>query len=245
MYEHMRAEITSGGQVYIVCPLIEESASDAFAGVKAAVVERQRLVEDGILLEDECGLLHGGQSSEEKEAAIAAFFSGETPVLVSTTVVEVGVDVPAASIMVIEHADHFGLASLHQLRGRVGRGSRPSTCYLVTDKSADVPRLQVMERHSSGFKVAEEDFRLRGTGDILGTKQHGNGDVSSSLKLYRIPQDAGLVEMAREAAALIIEKNREIVAEGQEEEWPLELLAEALDPRVVSQDLMELPTFSN
>lgn len=244
MHEHMRAEIASGGQVYIVCPLIEDSTSDAFAGVKAAVVERQRLVQDGILTEDECGLLHGGQSGEEKEAAIAAFVSGKTPVLVSTTVIEVGVDVPAASVMVIEHADHFGLASLHQLRGRVGRGSRPSTCYLVTDKNTDVPRLQVMERHSSGFKVAEEDFRLRGTGDILGTKQHGNGDASS-LKLYRIPQDAGLVEMAREAAALIIEKNREVVAAGEDEEWPLELLAETLDPRVVSQDLLELPTFSN
>jgi len=244
MYEHMRAEIASGGQVYIVCPLIEDSTSDAFAGVKAAVAEQQRLVQDGILTEDECGLLHGGQNGEEKEAAIAAFVSGKKPVLVSTTVVEVGVDVSAASIMVIEHADHFGLASLHQLRGRVGRGNRPSTCYLLTDKNTDLPRLQVMERHSSGFKVAEEDFRLRGTGDILGTKQHGNGDVSS-LKLYRIPQDAGLVELAREAATLIIEKNREVVAAGEDEEWPLELLAETLDPRVVSQDLLELPTFSN
>lgn len=267
LYAAMRAELAAGGQVYIVCPLVDgvkeaatssasEDSKDREAldgevkssasfnvdgGLKAAVQERDRLVAEGELGADQCGVLHGRMSSEEKEAVMSAFAAGRTPVLVSTTVVEVGVDVPAASMMIVEHADRFGLAQLHQLRGRVGRGSRASLCFLMTGRHGDAARrLRLLERSSSGFEIAEADFGIRGAGDVLGRRQSGRETTSTSggLTLFQLPQDAPLVECAREAAALHIRDHP------RPEGWPRELLSAVVDPSLLDIDLAELPTMS-
>jgi len=274
VYEAMRREVAAGGQVYIVCPLVDgkspgsssssiSSSSDedvssqeqqqyesgssrgggggvssksGTSGLKAAVHERDRLIAEGEIEAPQCGLLHGRMSSEEKEAALAAFAAGKTPVLISTTVVEVGVDVPAASLIIVEHADRFGLAQLHQLRGRVGRGDRASACYLITDKAgAEARRLRVLERCSSGFEVAEADFAIRGAGEVIGRRQSGK-DAMGGLKVCQLPQDAMLVEMAREAAAGLM-----AASEGRPAGWSRELLAAVVDPSLLDLDLAELP----
>ena len=239
LYTAIRSEISTGGRVYIVCPLVEGSKAAGMDDLKAAVSEKERLVNDGILSEQECGLLHGRMSAEEKESAIAAFASGETHALISTTVVEVGVDVPEASLIVVEHADRFGLAQLHQLRGRVGRGNRPSSCYLMADRGKDVERLRILEATSNGFEVAEEDFRLRGAGEILGIRQSGK-DATSSLKACKLPEDLALLEKAREAAALFMEKHPEGPVS-----WPKEMLWLVRNPNLLSLDLAELPSLSD
>lgn len=263
VYDHMRREVAAGGQVYIVCPLVEEkeknsgarsssgssdedtsSSNSRLSGdvggnrqLKAAVQERDRLVAEGEIAAELCGVLHGRMSSEEKEAALAAFVSGRTPVLISTTVVEVGVDVPAASLMIVEHADRFGLAQLHQLRGRVGRGDRASACYLLTDKSGEESeRLKVLEKSSSGFDVAEADFAIRGAGDVIGRRQSGK-EALGSLKVTNLPEDAALVEAAREAAAALM-----AATHGKPTGWSRELLAAVVDPSLVDLDLAEIPS---
>ncbi|KAH7620587.1 hypothetical protein Ndes2526B_g04506 [Nannochloris sp. 'desiccata'] len=272
VYEAMRREVAAGGQVYIVCPLVDgkspgnssssisssdedvssqeeqqrESGSSrgssgvnsgsSTSGLKAVVHERDRLIAEGEIEASQCGLLHGRMSSEEKEAALAAFAAGKTPVLISTSVVEVGVDVPAASLIIVEHADRFGLAQLHQLRGRVGRGDRASSCYLITDKAgAEAQRLRVLERCSSGFEVAEADFAIRGAGEVIGRRQSGR-DALGGLKVCQLPQDAMLVETAREAAAGLM-----AASEGRPTGWSRELLAAVVDPSLLDLDLTELP----
>jgi ATP-dependent DNA helicase RecG len=264
VYEAMRREVAAGGQVYIVCPLVdgkspsggtismsmsssidEETTSGSSgggnspSGLKAAVHERDRLIAEGEIEASQCGLLHGRLSSEEKEAALAAFAAGKTPVLISTTVVEVGVDVPAASLIIVEHADRFGLAQLHQLRGRVGRGDRASACYLITDKPGEeAQRLRVLERCSSGFEVAEADFAFRGAGEVIGRRQSGK-EAQGGLKVSQLPQDAMLVEMAREAAAGLM-----AATDGRPTGWSRELLAAVVDPSLLDLDLAELPSVS-
>jgi ATP-dependent DNA helicase RecG len=190
--EHLRRALTEGRQAYWVCPLVGESetaeltaAEDRFAALRLA------------LGDDAVGLVHGQLAPAAKDAAMADFIAGRTRLLVATTVIEVGVNVPAASIMVIEGAQHFGLAQLHQLRGRVGRGTAASTCLLVYDpplgKTA-LARLETMRRTEDGFEIAEEDLRLRGAGDLLGVQQSGMpefrvADLETQADLHRTAQD--------------------------------------------------------
>ncbi len=148
------------------------------------------------------GLLHGQMKAKDKEAVMAQFRAHELDILVSTTVIEVGVDVPNASAMVIEDANRFGLSQLHQLRGRVGRGSQQSFCILIADGKSDEARarMEIISSTTDGFKIAEEDLRLRGPGDVAGTKQSGNLD----FKLADLVQDLKLVEVARQAAMKLV-----------------------------------------
>jgi ATP-dependent DNA helicase RecG len=190
--------IESGAQVYWVCPLVEETETLEVA----AAQERAEALRE--LFGEKVGLLHGQMPGRDKDAAMAAFSAGHTRILVSTTVIEVGVDVPNASVMVIEHAERFGLSQLHQLRGRIGRGSAASTCLLLY-KGPLGPvaeaRLTIMRETEDGFRIAEEDLRLRGEGEVLGTKQSGSPD----WRVARPETDGDLLAAARDDARLLIE----------------------------------------
>lgn len=202
-YQLVREQVQQGRQAYVVCPLIEES--DKLQA--QAATELQEWLQREVFPDLPVGLLHGRLRPADKEAVIGAFRAGSIPVLVATTVVEVGVDVPNATVMVIEGADRFGLAQLHQLRGRVGRGAEQSYCILVGDpKTAEgQARLQIMERTSDGFTIAEEDLKLRGPGEFFGTRQHGLPD----LKIAHPMRDAAVLEAARkEAFALVLDDSR-------------------------------------
>ena len=232
VHSRIREEIAAGGQVFIVCPLIETTESD----LKAAVQERDRLVGEGIVGVDECQVLHGRMTAEEKASIMAAFVSGQSPVLISTTVIEVGVDVPAASLIIVEHSNRFGLAQLHQLRGRVGRGGRASTCLLMSDSDGEeTERLRILERSSSGFDVAEADFLWRGGGEILGKRQSGRDGRSTVLQVARLPDDASVLESAREAAA------RQIARTTSPMEWPKELLSSIAAAGPFELDMVDMP----
>lgn len=193
----MRSELDAGRQIYIVSPLIEESEKTERT---AAVTEWEKWKE--IFPGEPIGLLHGRLSPEEKDAVMADFRSNSTHILVATTVVEVGVDVPNATIMLINDADTFGLSQLHQLRGRIGRGQHKSYCILLSDAAAGEPgreKLEVLCRTLNGFEIAEEDFRLRGPGDVLGTAQSGLGAVqfaewlSDTRLIHRANRDANAI----------------------------------------------------
>jgi ATP-dependent DNA helicase RecG len=198
VWAHVREEVGEGRQAYVVCPLIEESdklevasAQDTFDRLSATELAGLRL-----------GLLHGRLPSAEKEAVMGRFRRGELDALVATTVIEVGVDVPNATTMVILDADRFGIAQLHQLRGRVGRGSDESTCWLVTNGEAEEsPRVQAVVDSTDGFYLAEADLDLRGEGTIMNTSQTGRND----LKLASLRRDRDLVALAREAAFAIVD----------------------------------------
>ena len=199
VWEFARGEVKKGRQVYVVYPVIEESRAE----LKAAVAEYERLSKK-VFSELRVGLLHGRMRSEEKEAVIESFRRGATSILVSTTVIEVGVDVPNATMMVIEHADRFGLAQLHQLRGRVGRGGERSFCVLVAAKKQSDEaneRLTTMVRTNDGFKIAEVDMRLRGPGELFGTRQHGE----MGFRVANPLRDFELLEAARREALLLVE----------------------------------------
>ena len=172
-YQWIRNRVKSGEQAFVVCPLIEESNVDTLKQVKAATAEYQYLKE--MMPDINIGLLHGRMTSKEKVTTMEAFKKGETGVLVSTPVVEVGIDIPNATIMVVEAAERFGLASLHQLRGRVGRGEKDSYCFLFTEENnpSTFRRLKELEKISSGFELAELDLKLRGPGEMYGVRQHG------------------------------------------------------------------------
>ena len=168
---HIKKEIEAGHQAYIICPLVEESE----------LCDEENVMDYGAKVKEmfrgtaSVDILHGRMKEAEKQAVMERFVSGETNILVSTTVVEVGVDVPNATVMMIENAERFGLASLHQLRGRVGRGSSQSYCIFVQGKSSDTAneRLQVLKRSNDGFEIAAEDLRMRGPGDLFGLNQSG------------------------------------------------------------------------
>ena len=196
-YELIRDQVVRGQRAYVVLPLVEESDK---LDLRSAVEVHAQLSTE-VFADLSVGLLHGRLSSEAKQEAIAAFAEGRTQVLVSTTVVEVGVDVPAATVMVIEHADRFGLAQLHQLRGRVGRGAAQSHCLLINDSSNPqaAQRLNLLERSSDGFEIAEMDLRLRGPGQVLGTRQSGLPD----LALASLSTDGAVLERARSVAQQI------------------------------------------
>jgi ATP-dependent DNA helicase RecG len=199
VWEFLRGEVKKGRQAYVVYPVIEESKAE----LKAAVAEYERLSKT-VFPELRAGLLHGRLKSEEKEAVIESFRRGETQVLVSTTVIEVGVDVANATVMVIEHAERFGLAQLHQLRGRVGRGADCSFCILVAPrKMSDEARerLTTMVRTNNGFEIAEADLRLRGPGELFGTRQHGDIGFHVANPL----RDFELLESARREALALVE----------------------------------------
>lgn len=196
-YGYVKKHLDEGRQAYIVCPLVEENEEGAADLVAAsAYIETLR---QGAFRGYRLALLHGKMKSAEKEAVMSAFAEGEVDVLVSTTVIEVGVDVPNAVIIVIENADRFGLAQLHQLRGRVGRGKHPSTCILVSDAQNEEARrrLTVMCRTTDGFRIADEDLRLRGPGDFFGNRQHG----LPQLRIADLLGDTELLCRAQRAAA--------------------------------------------
>lgn len=208
-YELMRREIAQGRQVYVVLPLVEESEK---LDLKSAVEEHQNL-QDNVFPEFQVGLLHGRMSSAEKEAAIQGFRDRLTQLLVSTTVVEVGVDIPNATVMLIEHAERFGLSQLHQLRGRVGRGASQSYCLLMSSSKSETAqqRLKVMEQSQDGFFISEMDMRFRGPGAVLGTRQSGLPDFA----LASLVEDQDVLEIARSAAEKAIEKDETL------DRWPL------------------------
>ena len=196
-YERIREEVSEGGRAFVVCPLVESSET---LEASAAVEEKDRL-EEGPLKGLRLGLLHGRMSPAEKEEAMRAFASGETDVLVSTTVIEVGVDVPEATVMLVENAERFGLAQLHQLRGRVGRGARPGLCLLCGPKKAR--RLAAMESSHDGFVLAELDLELRGEGELTGVRQSG----LPRLKAAELPADLELLELAHGIAREVLESD--------------------------------------
>jgi ATP-dependent DNA helicase RecG len=202
----MRTELEAGRQAYVIYPLIDESEK---LEVKAAAKEFEEWRER--LQPCRCELLHGRIAAGDKQEAMDRFRRGETQVLISTTVIEVGVDVPNASVMLIENAERFGLAQLHQLRGRIGRGQHKSYCILLTSgKSAETAaKLAVLEKTNNGFEVAEADWDLRGPGDLLGTAQSG----LPALKIGDLRRDADLMRRARSAAVAIFEMDPSL-------EWP-------------------------
>jgi ATP-dependent DNA helicase RecG len=200
-YDLIRQEVAQGRQVYVVLPLVEESEK---LDLRSAIDEYQRLREV-IFPTFHVGLLHGRMTSAEKDEAIQRFRDNETQILVSTTVVEVGVDVPNASVMLIEHADRFGLSQLHQLRGRVGRGADQAYCLLMNSSKTETARqrLKVLEQSQDGFFIAEMDLRFRGPGEVLGTRQSGLPDFA----LASLVDDQAVLEIAREAAEAVLAKD--------------------------------------
>lgn len=203
LVDRMARAIEDGQKIYWICPLVEESdeiklmsAEDRFASLKPVFGER-------------VGLIHGRMSGRDKDEAMRAFKAGETRVLVGTTVIEVGVDVPDATIMVIEHAERFGLAQLHQLRGRVGRGDQASSCILLYKSPLGEiarQRLSIMRETEDGFRIAEEDLKLRGEGEVLGTRQSG----TPGFQVARIEAHADLLEVARDDARLLLSRDPEL-----------------------------------
>jgi ATP-dependent DNA helicase RecG len=201
----VKEQLAAGRQAYLVYPLVEESGTMK-AG--AATEEHARWVKR--LPRHQVGLLHGKLTADEKEAVMARFRAGEIHVLVATTVIEVGVDVPNANLMVIHHAERFGLAQLHQLRGRIGRGAHKSYCVLLTDgKNPEaLEKLRVLEQSTDGFRIAEEDLRLRGPGDVLGTAQSGLVDA----RFAEFLSDPQLVRDARALADAVLAADPQLAA---------------------------------
>ena len=202
VWEQVRAEVAAGRQAYVVCPLIEESEALDVASAEETFARLSAVELTGLRI----GLLHGRMPSADKEAAMETFRSGGTDVLVATTVIEVGVDVPNATAMVVLDADRFGIAQLHQLRGRVGRGSHASTCWLVTGEGEGPeprsnPRIEALVRSTDGFELAEIDLDLRGEGTLMSTAQKGRSD----LRLASLRRDRDLVDAARRVAFSLVD----------------------------------------
>src|SRR4029077_19285261 len=192
--------LARGAKVFWVCPMVEDSETADIA----AAEDRYRAL--AALLPDRVGLVHGRMKGAEKDRTMAAFAEGPLDLLVATTVIEVGIDVPAATVMVIEHAERFGLAQLHQLRGRIGRGGDASTCLLLYQPPlGDVARqrLQILRDTEDGFRIAEEDLRLRGGGEVLGTRQSG----LPVLRLADLAQHEELIAVAHDDARLVLERD--------------------------------------
>lgn len=200
IYKFVLEEIKKGRQAYVVCPLIENSDNSSLTSVEEVYQELSR----GIFAGVPCSMLHGKMKQKEKEELMQQFYAGEIKLLVSTTVIEVGVNVPNASIMVVEQAQQFGLAQLHQLRGRIGRGEYASYCILVSEEKTEEAkaRMHIMETTSDGFVLAEEDLKLRGPGQFFGAHQSGLPD----LKMANAEQDIDILLQARKAALASIDK---------------------------------------
>jgi ATP-dependent DNA helicase RecG len=208
-YELMRRELRAGRQAYVVLPLVEES--EKLIDVKSATKERDRLALD-VFPDATIGLVHGRQSAAERNEEMERFRRGETQILVATTVIEVGVDVPNATVMLVEHAERFGLSQLHQLRGRVGRGAAKSHCLLLTGTTGAEwgpvarKRLEVMAQTTDGFRIAEADLELRGPGEFLGTRQSGLPDFA----VAELARDQVIVQEAREEAFALVKDDPEL-----------------------------------
>ena len=200
IYAFLRRQIEEGRQVYIVCPMVEtaEGAPDE----RRAVTEYAAMLQRDVFPDLRVAFVHGKMKAKEKDAVMTAFAAGGTDLLVSTTVIEVGVDVPNASVMLIENAERFGLSQLHQLRGRVGRGRCKSYCILVSDSESEETRarLRIMTKTTDGFRIAEEDLRLRGPGDFFGERQHG----LPAMKVADLSCDTRLLQAAQAAAAELL-----------------------------------------
>ncbi|MFA5129971.1 MAG: ATP-dependent DNA helicase RecG [Patescibacteria group bacterium] len=201
-YDAIRTEVSKGHRVFIVCPLIDESDT---LGVASATAEAKRLA-SGPLKGLRIGLLHGRMKAADKDGVMGEFVEGLIDVLVSTTVVEVGVDVPEATVMAIEGAERFGLAQLHQLRGRVGRSDLPSMCYLLSDaENESLDRLRILEKTNDGFVIAEEDLKRRGEGNVLGFEQAG-----ASVFVCARPTDVTMMTRAKESAETILREDQDL-----------------------------------
>jgi ATP-dependent DNA helicase RecG len=194
VWEFIREKLAAGRQVYVVYPRVEEE--DRVAGLKAVTKEFENV--QRALSPFRVGLLHGRLKSAEKEAVMAEFRANRTSVLLATSLIEVGVDVPNASVMLIENAEAFGLAQLHQLRGRIGRGAHESFCILISDAKNEESRsrLKILEETNDGFKIAEVDLKLRGPGELLGQQQSG----AMKLRFGDLVEDLALIRQAREIA---------------------------------------------
>ncbi|MFI4984733.1 MAG: ATP-dependent DNA helicase RecG [Solirubrobacterales bacterium] len=239
-YDELREQLRAGRQAYVVCPLIEEDevpgvpgeqtppSAASEHGARAATAELRRL-RDGELEGYELVLLHGGMRPREKQDAMAAFASGAADVLVATTVIEVGIDVPNATVMLVENAERFGLSQLHQLRGRVGRGEHRAVCLLMGPPGS--ARLRAMVDHADGFRLAEIDLALRKEGELVGTRQSGFGQ----FRVACLPQDSQLLEQARSLAEGILAADPEL-AMGEHA-----LLGEAFDRRFGADALEPIP----
>jgi ATP-dependent DNA helicase RecG len=196
-------EVRLGRQVYVVYPLVEESEKIDLRDA----TKRYEYLRDRVFPKFTVGLLHGRMKPEEKEEVMRRFISGEIQILVSTTVIEVGVDVPNASVMVVEHAERFGLSQLHQLRGRVGRGAEQSFCVLLaSDKQTEVARerLGIMEETNDGFKIAEKDLELRGPGEVMGTRQAGLPE----FRIANLVRDLDILQDARKEAEFYMNQRK-------------------------------------
>ncbi len=223
VYERVRTEVTAGRQAYVVCPLVEGSEK---LEARAATEEFERLAAEdlnGLRL----GLLHGQMPAADKEAAMSEFRAGEVDVLVATTVIEVGVDVPNATVMVVEDAERFGLLQLHQLRGRVGRGAHASVCYLLADPGTPQgeARMEAMVHSTDGFELAERDLAIRGAGEVFGQRQAGWTD----LKLGRLPRDEPIVIEARAVAERVLDADPDLERYTQLREEVEDLLGVAVE----------------
>lgn len=204
--DRMRKAISEGQKIYWICPLVEESEHVELTSAE------ERFQSFLPVFGDKLGLIHGRMTGQEKDDAMLAFKRGDTSLLIATTVIEVGVDVPDATVIVIEHAERFGLSQLHQLRGRVGRGDKPSTCLLLYKGPLGEiakARLQVMRETEDGFRIAEEDLKLRGEGELLGTRQSG----TPGFKLASMEAHTDLLEIARKDARLMLERDIDLQSE--------------------------------
>src|SRR3954470_6476697 len=196
-YDRAREEIAAGHQVFVVCPLVEESeALQATAATKEA--ERLQRTE---FSDHRVELIHGQMSTSEKQAAMRAFAAGEADVLVATSVIEVGIDVPNSSVMIVEAAERYGISQLHQLRGRIGRGPHASKCILFGD--GNLPRLRALAEHRDGFVLAQIDLEIRGHGELFGTRQHGE----EAMRVAKLPEDEELLVRARERAEELLDRD--------------------------------------
>ena len=219
-YGFVKKQLDMGHQGYIVCPAVDESELD--------IIDAKGYYEklsEGVFADYKLGLLHGKLPGAEKDEVMSRFKAGELDLLVATTVIEVGVDVPNATIMVIENADRFGLSQLHQLRGRVGRGGHESFCVLITDNTSpeNVKRMKTISSTTDGFRIAEEDLKLRGPGDFFGTNQHG----LPTFKIADLTRDVNLLETAQKLSKSILDKDPMLQA--QENEVMLELVKKVMD----------------
>ncbi|HEX4482488.1 MAG TPA: helicase-related protein, partial [Solirubrobacteraceae bacterium] len=232
-----REQLLAGRQAFVVCPLIDEQPAEAggsaptpsaIGDLRAASAELERL-RKGELSGHELVLMHGGMRAREKQEAMAAFASGQADVLVATTVIEVGIDVPNATVMLVENAERFGISQLHQLRGRIGRGEHRASCLLMGPPGS--PRLRALAEHADGFRLAEIDLELRSEGELIGTRQSGLGQFD----VARLPDDAHLLERARACAESIL------AADPQLREPQNVLLGEALRSRFGEEALEPIP----